>query len=215
MLDPFPNELVEAVEEACTIIENRCGTVRGIGPAMREALAAVLPLIEQRVKDQLREGSVEKSDPTDAEKMRAAYDAGAADAEQRVIDRLAREADDDAVHISSLADPRIALCGGQKKRSMADFASPSPDKWEGCWTCLAEKRAIDERVACGVAAERARCPLCNHEWRRHDPEDGRCDCHSETIIGPCQCGRDIVWMQERIAAMSLAALAPERTGEGT
>ena len=43
--DPFPNELVEAVEEACTIIENRCGTVRGIGPAMREALAAVLPLI--------------------------------------------------------------------------------------------------------------------------------------------------------------------------
>ena len=53
MLDPFPNELVEAVEEACTIIENRCGTVRGIGPAMREALAAVLPLIEQRVIDKL------------------------------------------------------------------------------------------------------------------------------------------------------------------
>ena len=51
--DPFPNELVEAVEEACTIIENRCGTVRGIGPAMREALAAVLPLIEQRVIDKL------------------------------------------------------------------------------------------------------------------------------------------------------------------
>ena len=53
MPDPFPNELVEAVEEACTIIENRCGTVRGIGPAMREALAAVLPLIEQRVIDKL------------------------------------------------------------------------------------------------------------------------------------------------------------------
>ena len=53
--DPFPNELVEAVEEACTIIENRCGTVRGIGPAMREALAAVLPLIEQRARLDERE----------------------------------------------------------------------------------------------------------------------------------------------------------------
>ena len=105
--------------------------------------------------------------------------------EQRVIDKLAREAGE-----PPLADP--ADLAGEDVR----------DAW---------KRG----AACGVAAERARCPLCDHEWRRHDPEDGRCDCHSETIIGPCQCGRDLAWMQERIAAMSCAALAPERTtGEG-
>lgn len=45
MTDEIPQEWEVAVNEACAIIENRCGTVRGIGPAMREALTAVLPLI--------------------------------------------------------------------------------------------------------------------------------------------------------------------------
>jgi hypothetical protein len=36
-----------------------------------------------------------------------------------------------------------------------------------------------------------KCPLCFHEWTRHDPEDGKCDAHSDEpgIIGPCRCGR--------------------------
>ena len=113
--------------------------------------------------------------------------------EQRVIDKLAREAGENPY-------PEFHL---PEHDGATGYADPCHAAW-------------DEGAACGVAAERARCPLCDHEWRRHDPEDGRCDCHSETTLGPCQCGRDIVWMQERIAAMSLAALAPERTtGEGT
>lgn len=56
---------------------------------------------------------------------------------------------------------------------------------------------------------RAACPLCGHAWRRHDPEDGCCDAHSDEpgIFGPCECGRDVVWMQRKIAALSRAALA--------
>ena len=134
----FPNELVEAAAVVCYSLapEHDTSTYpHGYVPY-----------------DEARPSSRENARADALEVLTALYPL----IEQRVIDRLAREADDDAVHISSLADPRIALCGGQKKRSMADFASPSPDKWEGCWTCLAEKRAIDERVACGVAAERAR-----------------------------------------------------------
>lgn len=41
------------------------------------------------------------------------------------------------------------------------------------------------------------CPLCEHEWSRHDPEDGMCD------AGPyCKCGRDLDWMQQRISEKS-------------
>jgi hypothetical protein len=50
------------------------------------------------------------------------------------------------------------------------------------------------------------CPLCGHEWRRHDPEDGECDAFSTEIIGVCQCGRDLAWMRGKIAALSTAAL---------
>ena len=129
--------------------------------------------------------------------------------EQRVIDRLAREADDDAVHISSLADPRIALCGGQKKRSMADFASPSPDKWEGCWTCLAEKRAIDERVACGVAAERARTAKLREALRiLSDPDDPP---FADWAF--FHRAEDREEASQEFARAALAALAPERTTE--
>jgi len=49
---------------------------------------------------------------------------------------------------------------------------------------------------CGV-----KCPLCDHEWSRHDPEDGKCDAGP-----PCKCGRDLRWMQEQIAKKSLEAL---------
>ncbi len=51
------------------------------------------------------------------------------------------------------------------------------------------------------------CPFCGHEWRRHDPDDGKCDSHSEESMGVCRCGRDLAWMQERIASLSTAALA--------
>lgn len=50
--------------------------------------------------------------------------------------------------------------------------------------------------------EREKCPLCEHAWRSHDPEDGRCDAGP-----PCACGRDLLWMRDRIAALSRRALA--------
>jgi hypothetical protein len=47
------------------------------------------------------------------------------------------------------------------------------------------------------------CPLCFHEWRRHDPEDGRCDAPANgNVLGPCPCGRDIAWIQARIASLA-------------
>ena len=56
------------------------------------------------------------------------------------------------------------------------------------------------------------CPLCDHAWSRHDPEDGECDAHAEAGFGPCPCGRDLPWMQERIAALSLRELEQEERG---
>lgn len=46
------------------------------------------------------------------------------------------------------------------------------------------------------------CPLCGHSWRRHDPEDGKCDAGP-----PCKCGRDLKWMQARIAEKSRDCLS--------
>ena len=53
-----------------------------------------------------------------------------------------------------------------------------------------------------------KCPLCEHEWSRHDPEDGRCDAHTALRggFGPCPCGRDLAFMQREIALQSSAAL---------
>lgn len=57
------------------------------------------------------------------------------------------------------------------------------------------------------------CPFCGHSWHSHDPADGMCDSHSNEGIGVCQCGRDLAWMQRKIASRSkaeLARLADER-----
>lgn len=55
------------------------------------------------------------------------------------------------------------------------------------------------------------CPLCSHAWRRHDPEDGKCDAPGHKT-GACHCGRDLGWMRDMIASQSRAALsdAPAR-----
>lgn len=53
------------------------------------------------------------------------------------------------------------------------------------------------------------CPLCGHLWRQHDPEDGMCDSHSVEGIGVCECGRDLAWMQGKIATLSRARLGGE------
>ena len=61
----------------------------------------------------------------------------------------------------------------------------------------------------------ATCPLCGHEWRRHDPEDGCCDAHAEEGFGACPCGRNRLWMAGRIAHLSklfLIRAADERQG---
>lgn len=52
------------------------------------------------------------------------------------------------------------------------------------------------------------CPFCGHLWTQHDPEDGMCDSHTSEPgeLGVCQCGRDLAWMQRRIAALSKAGL---------
>jgi len=57
---------------------------------------------------------------------------------------------------------------------------------------------------------RERCPLCNHKWRYHDPEDGQCDSHSSEGLDVCECGRDLEWMQSKIASLSRAALEARR-----
>lgn len=63
-----------------------------------------------------------------------------------------------------------------------------------------------------VEAERdaalALCPLCRHEWSRHDPADGMCDAHTNEPdqLGVCLCGRDLRWMQRKIMALSTEAL---------
>jgi hypothetical protein len=67
--------------------------------------------------------------------------------------------------------------------------------------------ADDAQAALALIEQRLmECPLCEHEWRRHDPEDGRCDAPAEDGLFECQCGRDLGWMQEKVAMRSLAAL---------
>ena len=61
---------------------------------------------------------------------------------------------------------------------------------------------LRETWQAGYAAALLKCPLCDHEWIRHDPDDGRCDAGP-----PCDCGRDLAWMQLRIAELSHRALA--------
>lgn len=55
------------------------------------------------------------------------------------------------------------------------------------------------------------CPVCGHEWSRHDPEDGECDAHSDEpgIFGPCRCGRDLGFTRIRNAELSHAALGDD------
>lgn len=56
-----------------------------------------------------------------------------------------------------------------------------------------------------IQHEREQCPLCLHEWRRHDPEDGKRDAAGEGYT-PCPCGRVLVWIQQRICMLSEEAL---------
>jgi hypothetical protein len=60
------------------------------------------------------------------------------------------------------------------------------------------------------------CPHCGHEWRRHDPEDGRCDAHSaeQGVFGPCRCGRDVAFTAVANARLSRAALDCVRDARG-
>jgi hypothetical protein len=64
---------------------------------------------------------------------------------------------------------------------------------------------IAREALAGPDTSAARCPICTHEWRRHDPEDGKCDAGSDDF-GECPCGRDAAYHRVRNAALSKAAL---------
>jgi hypothetical protein len=51
------------------------------------------------------------------------------------------------------------------------------------------------------------CPLCAHEWTRHDLQDGCCDAPGFGVLGPCPCGRNRLWMAGRIAHIASLKLA--------
>lgn len=61
------------------------------------------------------------------------------------------------------------------------------------------------------------CPACGHEWRRHDPEDGMCDAHSdeEGVFGACRCGRESAFTAAANARLSKLALSDEVPAAGT
>jgi hypothetical protein len=69
-------------------------------------------------------------------------------------------------------------------------------------------------LAARVRELESACPLCAHDWSRHDPEDGCCDAHSNESIGVCECGRDMAWMHRKTAALSRAALAAAHGMDG-
>jgi hypothetical protein len=72
--------------------------------------------------------------------------------------------------------------------------------------CLRATYALD-RVRDARGDDEA-CPACSHEWRRHDPVDGRCDAHSAEsgVFGPCRCGRDVAFTAAANARLSQGAL---------
>jgi hypothetical protein len=72
---------------------------------------------------------------------------------------------------------------------------------------LAEVDALEAERA----TLRETCPFCGHLWRQHDPEDGKCDSHSDEKIGVCECGRDLDWMQVKIAGLARTALVSGET----
>jgi hypothetical protein len=72
---------------------------------------------------------------------------------------------------------------------------------ERCYICALLQQVEEAEVALRS------CPLCGHEWSRHDPADGCCDAHSDERLGVCGCGRDMAWMHLKIAALSQAALS--------
>jgi hypothetical protein len=81
------------------------------------------------------------------------------------------------------------------------------------------------RTARGGHVTSENCASCGHEWRRHDPEDGKCDAGMPLAIGmpswsgksafglPCPCGRDLAYTRYRNAEMSKDALARFDFGE--
>lgn len=99
---------------------------------------------------------------------------------------------------------------------LADYIKREPALVATLEQLEAERQQLCDRLAglqnahADVLAERQQaidtCPLCGHLWRQHDPEDGKCDSHSGEVIGSCECGRDLAWMQRKIAALSTEVL---------
>jgi len=83
--------------------------------------------------------------------------------------------------------------------------SSAPSDWGPC------PPTKEARLALDVLADR--CPLCGHEWCRHDPDDGCCDMASAEGIGVCKCGRDLAWMNGKVADLSRAALSDSKEAE--
>lgn len=101
-------------------------------------------------------------------------------------------------------------------RRMMELKLPPAESWEAQAQAATARAEAAEATAERLRVENERlqkeatiCPLCRHEWRRHDPEDGCCDAGSDVFPGPCPCGPGFPgWMRERIAEFSRAALDP-------
>lgn len=72
---------------------------------------------------------------------------------------------------------------------------------------MSEKAAsVSDGEVYGTLADLRRCRVCGHDWKQHDPEDGKCDAGTlgdgQTGFGPCMCGRELSYQRARNAAIA-------------
>lgn len=112
------------------------------------------------------------------------------------LQRAADATDVNRLHWAGQIDKLTAQLAAAKEHNQ--------DHWQA--REILEKRCNELEDQLATAKEL--CPLCGHAWRRHDPEDGRCD------AGPlCSCGRDLDWMQRKIAKLSHDAFLKDNGGQ--
>lgn len=104
---------------------------------------------------------------------------------------------------ASSGEPESSTLTGSPSESFAPFFKDVEGK-----TAVELQKIIDAPPV--AQAGQGECQICGHEWRRHDPEDGKCDAGP-----PCFCGHDMGEMRKRIAALSRAALSTRKDAHET